>query len=177
MNPGKSFEEDFKNSCLRPNVACQVSIDRLKDTQSGMRGDTTICDFIVYRKPYQHYFELKSYHAQSIPIDAIRPHQLKGLLAKSVIRGVSAGVLLNYRVPVNKVLYMPITAIDRMISSGTRSIHHTDAIHFGIELLGELKRTRYEYNVIRLLDAISGRIEHGERNSERDWFEDGESKS
>ena len=89
-NRGKKFERVIKDAFQK---VPGVSIDRLHDQTNGFRGSENICDFIVYRKPYEYYFECKSVHGNTLPFTNITDTQWNGLLAKSQIQGVCAGVI------------------------------------------------------------------------------------
>ena len=90
VNRGKQFEEVVKESFLKLS---DVSIDRLHDQTNGFLGSKNICDFIVYRKPYEYYIECKSVHGNTLPFTNITDRQWNGLLEKSQINGVFAGIL------------------------------------------------------------------------------------
>lgn len=144
MNPGKTFEEDFRKSF---SSHVDISIDRFKDPMGGFKGEANICDFVVYEFPYQFYFELKSYDEKSIPMTAITVNQFEGLMGKAYIRGVHAGVLLKYRwKDVNEVHYLDIRKINELKAEGKKSISIDYARAEGVELIGEKLRTRFRYN-------------------------------
>ena len=71
MNTGKQFEADFKAS-VPPDAWCY----RLKDSAATYYGGNenlsfsidNICDFLVYRYPMNHLFELKTIETPSIPL-------------------------------------------------------------------------------------------------------------
>ena len=106
VNRGKQFEEEVEK-CLRRVKG--VSIDRIHDQTTGYVGSSNVCDFIVYKKPYLIYIECKSVHGNTLSIHSIpKPDkrgklhgfygnisdkQWEGLLEKSKIDGVMAGVL------------------------------------------------------------------------------------
>ena len=50
QNYGKKFEQVVRESFER---VPGVSIDRLNDNTAGFKGIAGICDFIVYREPYE----------------------------------------------------------------------------------------------------------------------------
>ena len=89
-NRGKQFE-----NVIRKAFECVegVSIDRLNDNTAGFKGVAGICDFIVYKEPYEYYIECKSVHGASLPFRNITDTQWSGLLEKSKIEGVYAGII------------------------------------------------------------------------------------
>jgi recombination protein U len=160
MNPGKKFEEDFKKSF---SSFVDISIDRLKDPMGGFKGEGNICDFIVYEFPYQYYLELKSYDQKSIPMSAISSTQFEGLMGKAYIKGVTAGVLLNYRwKEVNETYFLDIRKVNELKAQEKKSISIEYARENGIELKGERIRTRYKYIINEFLKGVAeygGRVE------------------
>lgn len=150
---GKLFEKDFKQSfSSNPDI----SIDRLYDTMSGYKGHKNICDFIAYKYPTQFYFELKSYDGNSIPMSAIETHQYEGLYGKAFIRGVVAGVILQYRIGsvVVGTFFIDIKEINRLKAEDVKSITFDTAKNIGTLLEAEKIRTRYRYNVRKFLSAL-----------------------
>ena len=68
INRGKDFEAVVKDCFL---TVPGVSIDRLHDQMTGFKGSTNICDFIVYKEPYEYYFECKAVHGNTLPFSNI----------------------------------------------------------------------------------------------------------
>ena len=74
MNTGKQFEVDFKASVPK-DAWCY----RLKDSAATYYGGNeslsfsidNICDFLVYRYPMNHLFELKTIETPSIPLEKV----------------------------------------------------------------------------------------------------------
>jgi penicillin-binding protein-related factor A (putative recombinase) len=164
-NYGKIFQEDFQKSSL--NLP-DVSMDRIYDTTSGFKGHSTICDFQAYMYPFQYYFELKSYDGERIPFSAIRPNQYDGLLEKSKIKGVIAGIIFNFRKAEKEqyAWFVDIRTIEKMKLEGKKSIKLDDAILLGEPLVGTRKVIRYNYLVHAFLDALS-EIKENELNDGR----------
>ena len=99
-NRGKQFESVIRESFEKVSG---VSIDRLYDNQSGYLNIATISDFIVYKEPYEYYIECKSVHGTTFSINSNDPKkkyglitnkQWEGMLEKSKIQGVFAGVIV-----------------------------------------------------------------------------------
>ena len=108
VNRGKQFEDVIRQAFEK---VPDVSIDRLHDQTNGFRGSQNICDFIVYKEPYEYYFECKSVHGASLPFSNITETQWNGLLEKSKIEGVFAGVICWF---VNKDVtrFIPIQMLE-----------------------------------------------------------------
>ena len=64
-NRGKQFENVIKTAFEKVDG---VSIDRLHDQTTGFKGSSNICDFIVYKEPYEYYIECKSVHGNLLSI-------------------------------------------------------------------------------------------------------------
>ena len=90
VNRGKQFENVIKQAFLK---IPDVSIDRLHDQTTGFIGSSNICDFIVYKEPYEYYIECKSVHGNTLPFSNITETQWNGLLLKSQIIGVKAEII------------------------------------------------------------------------------------
>ena len=82
INRGKQFENVIKESFQKVS---NVSIDRLHDQTTGFANSANICDFIVYKEPYEYYIECKSVHGNTLPFSNISDTQWNGLLEKSKI--------------------------------------------------------------------------------------------
>ena len=163
VNRGKKFESVVRASFER---VPGVSIDRLHDQTTRYKGSTNICDFIVYKKPYEHYIECKSVHGNTMAIFAtdekhkygnITNAQWEGLLNKSKINGVSAGVLIWF-VDCDITVYYPITALQEIRDCGNKSIRfdtfHPDRIY----VCGEKKRVFYDYYMKDFLDDLAWKV-------------------
>lgn len=148
-NLGKKFEDRVREQLARVDG---VSIDRLHDQMSGLKGSTNICDLIVYKEPYEYYFELKSVHGNTLPFSNITETQWNGLLAKSKIEGVFAGVLCWW-IDKDVTKFIPIRLLNHMKLLGWKSIRFDDK-RIGtlaypqqcVELTGKKKRVFFEYD-------------------------------
>lgn len=90
-NKGKQFEQVIHQAFSK---VPDVSIDRLRDAPRKLKGVDNPSDFIVYKKPHEVYVECKSHKGNTLPFSCIREEQWKGMLDKSEIDGVKAGVLI-----------------------------------------------------------------------------------
>ena len=151
-NRGKKFETVIKESFLKvPNV----SIDRLHDQTTGFKGSQNICDFIVYREPYEYYFECKSVHGASLPFSNITETQWKGLLEKSKIEGVFAGVICWF-IDKDITRFIPIQMLEILkIELNAKSIRfdflHPDVVY----IRGKKKRVFFDYDMEEFLNGFN----------------------
>ena len=144
QNRGKQFENIIK---MEFESISGVSIDRLHDQTTGFRGSQNICDFIVYKKPYEYYIECKSVHGNTFPFSNITDRQYYGLLDKSQIKGVFAGVIVWW-IDKDRTLYIPIQTIKSMKECGGKSIASTINCEVGIiEIPFEKKRVFCKYDM------------------------------
>lgn len=162
VNRGKKFENVIRQAFESvPNV----SVDRLHDQTNGFKGSQNICDFIVYKEPYEYYIECKSVHGNTLSIHsnpkadkhgrlhgfygAITDTQWEGLLEKSKIEGVFAGIVCWFA-DKNDTRFFPIQYLQKYRQLGCKSVaafdESDDAIH-PIQIKGKKKRVFYEYNM------------------------------
>lgn len=150
-NRGKQFENVVRQAFEK---VPGVSIDRLHDQTTGFKGSQNICDFIVYKEPYEYYFECKSVHGNRLPFSNITDTQRNGLLQKSFIDGVFAGIICWW-IDKNKTLFLPIQTIKMLANEGISSYHYDwDAIGV-IEIKGKKKRVFFDYDMEKFLDELS----------------------
>ncbi len=159
VNRGKQFEgviwEAFEKV---PNV----SIDRLHDQTTGFKGSQNICDFIIYREPYEYYFECKSVHGASLPFSNITETQWNGLLEKSQIEGVFAGVICWW-IDKDITRFIPIQVLQMLKNDGKKSLNcYWDSCvdvyntRYSIpEIKGKKKRVFFDYDMEEFLNELS----------------------
>ncbi len=158
-NEGKKFEEDIKSSILN---TCWLY--RLKDNASSFANgtntrftSTNICDFIVYDDITRTLFlwELKSTKNTSISLNMIRQTQIDGLLEASK-HNLVAGFIFNYRNNQNDTFFMLIDDfVDMMNEINKKSFNVKDLKnHNAVRIESTKKRTRYTYNIQRLIGEI-----------------------
>lgn len=169
VNRGKQFEDVIRAAFEKvPNV----SIDRLHDQTTHYKGSSAnICDFIVYREPYEYYFECKSVHGNRLSFSNITETQWNGLLEKSKIEGVFAGVLCWW-VDKDVTAFIPIWYLDwikrnhpevksisvnSMLKESEELERYIDFKnpHF-IQIKGKKKRVFFEYEMERFLNELNG---------------------
>lgn len=150
-NRGKQFENIIKESFLKvPNV----SIDRLHDQTAGFKGIAGICDFIVYKEPYEYYIECKSVHGVSLPFSNITETQWNGLLEKSKIEGVFAGIICWW-IDKDVTKFIPIQSLQWNKENGYKSLRYDHNGTSFIEIKGKKKRVFFEYDMEEFLNAVS----------------------
>lgn len=151
---GKKFETDFRNS-FKP--FSQISVDRIYDNMGGFKGVQGIGDFIVYAYPYQYVFELKSTKLKSLPISMISEFQIKSLTEKSKVKGIFAGILINYRDDENPkenlTYYLPIQNLNHFMNTEKRQSIPKDYNKM-CPVRGVCKISRWVYDVLDLLNII-----------------------
>lgn len=150
-NRGKKFENVVREAFEKvPNV----SLDRIHDQTTRYKGSTNICDFIVYREPYEYYIECKSVHGASLPFSNITDAQWNGMLEKSKIQGVFAGVIVWY-IDKDVTFFIPIYVLQHYKEVGFKSIRYdTGNIDKCIEIKGKKKRIFFDYNMEEFLDDL-----------------------
>ena len=150
VNRGKQFEDVVREAFEK---VPGVSIDRLHDQTTGWKGSSNICDFIVYREPYEYYFECKSVHGNTLPFRNISATQWNGLLEKSFIEGVTAGIICWF-IENEVTCFIPIQLLVELKNGGHKSINVKDVDNFVYELggafklVGKKKRIFYEYDMV-----------------------------
>ena len=152
VNRGKSFESVIKSAFEKVN---DVSIDRLHDQTTGYIGSSNICDFIVYKKPYEYYIECKTVHGNTFSIFSndksgkgevygnVTKKQWEGLSEKAKISGVLAGVLIWW-VDKDTTKFISIEELQNH-RENNKSVRY-DA-ELGIELSGKKKRVFFDYDM------------------------------
>ncbi len=153
VNRGKDFENVVREAFEKvPNV----SIDRLHDQTTGWKGSTNICDFIVYREPYEYYFECKSINRGAFPFSNITDTQWNGLLQKSQIEGVFAGIIVWY-IDKDATFFIPIQILNQDKSIGHKSMSCKSCYEYPsiVEITGKKKRVFYDYDMEKFLNELS----------------------
>lgn len=129
VNRGKDFEGQVHDGFLQiPGV----SIDRLPDPMAGYAGVKNICDFMVYKYPLQYYIECKSCYGNTMSIHSNDPkrkygnitnNQWEGLLDKSKIKGVKAGILVWF-IDHDVTYWIDIRLLQKHRDAGYKSISY-----------------------------------------------------
>lgn len=151
INRGKEFE-DVVRKCFKQ--VPDTSITRLHDQTTGYLGSSNICDFIVYRYPFQYFIECKCVHGNTLPLSNITETQFVGLQQVSKIPGVFAGVICWW-IDADKTYYLPISFLEIMREKGAKSVSWKNKDIWGIEIKGEKKRVFFDYDMKLFLDTLS----------------------
>lgn len=151
-NRGKQFESLIRESFEK---VAGVSIDRIPDQTMRYKGANNICDFIVYKYPFEFYIECKTVHGNTLPFSNIKENQWNGLLAKSKISGVYAGVICWW-VDKDVTLFIDIRRLEYLRNAGLKSIRYdneewTDLI---VPIKGKKKRVFYEYDMEQFFEEV-----------------------
>lgn len=146
QNKGKKFEQKVREAFQKIDG---VSIDRIPDQTMRHKGARNICDFIVYKKPYEYYIECKSVHGNILPFNNISETQWEGLLEKSKISGVFAGILCWW-VDKDVTRFIPIELLQKMKNVGGKSIRYDIIACQGYatcEIPGRKKQVFFDYDM------------------------------
>ena len=168
-NVGKKFERVVREAFERVPTA---SVDRLYDQTNGFKGGSNICDFIVYRKPYEYYIECKSVRGNTLSIHGTDPEhrygnitnkQWESLLKKSRIPGVVAGILCWW-IDKDVTLFIPIELLTFLREvKGFKSIRYDiggvmvtwNGTRKPIHIRGRKKRVFFEYDMKQFFAEVN----------------------
>jgi hypothetical protein len=167
VNRGKDFEGQVHDGFSKIEG---VSIDRLPDPMAGYAGVKNICDFMVYKKPVQYYIECKSCYGNTFSIHSNDPkrkygnitnNQWEGLLEKSKIPGVKAGILLWF-IDHDLTVWLDIRLLQKHRDEGNKSVaYYLDWVDFTPEtdrlwtkIVGTKRRVLFDYNFNYFLEEM-----------------------
>lgn len=166
-NRGKQFEGVIKDAFLEID---DVSIDRIHDQTTRYKGSTNICDFIVYKYPFEYYIECKSVHGNTLSIHSndkkhwygnITNQQFEGMLEKTSVKGVFAGVICWW-VDRDTTKFIPIEVIKNFSDLGIKSIRWDDPDPRMISIEGKKKRVFYKYDARKFFNEVERRAYYKE---------------
>lgn len=188
QNRGKQFEDVIETAFEKvPNT----SVVRLHDQTTGYLGSTNHCDFIVYRMPYEYHIECKSVHGNTLSIHSnpkpdkhgvlhgfygnITDKQWEGLLEKSEIAGVVAGVLCWW-IDKDVTRFIPIKDLQNLRDMGIKSVRYDSKVmhrKYGkfekaftpnvqefdglITIDGTKKRVFFDYDMLKFFEEVESR--------------------
>ena len=145
VNRGKDFEDCIREAC---EAIEDTSVTRLIDPQAGYAGVRNICDFIVYKYPTQYFLECKSIKGNTLNFKSdITENQWNGMLEKSKVRGVVAGVIVWF-IDHDKTIFVPIQDLEEMRADGHKSFNATaQYVEYYYHIPGRKKRIYFEYDM------------------------------
>ena len=152
VNRGKQFEDIIREQFKKLKNVVTI---RLYDVTTGYINQNNICDLIVYKKPNMIFLECKTTNSSTLNFKSqIRENQLNGLLDKSKIDGIIAGILCWF-IQYDKTIFLPIQYIDELMKKNKKSFninnYHEDKV---IEIEGDKKRIFFNYNLEKFLNNI-----------------------
>ena len=150
-NRGKDFEKVIKEAFEK---VPGVSIDRIHDQTNGFAGSANISDFIMYKYPYEYYIECKSVHGNTLPFSNITKNQWEGLLEKSKIEGVFAGVICWWTQR-DTTLFIPIQELQNLKDTGFKSIRYDTPNGYITDIKGKKKRVFFDYDMEQFFKEIT----------------------
>ena len=163
VNRGKDFEGQVHAGFSKIDG---VSIDRLPDPMAGYAGVRNICDFLVYKYPTQYYIECKSCYGNTLSIHsndpkkkygAITNNQWEGLLEKSKIPGVRAGIVVWF-IDHDVTFWYDIRLLQECKDYGMKSISWANSLgHNNLcqIIAGQKRRVLFDYDFIPFFKEIN----------------------
>ena len=161
MNPGKRFEQDFKNS-----IPDNILLYRLHDSAQafgiteGLRfSSKNPFDYLMFDCDNRNLYalELKTIIGKSISFERskddhgiIHYHQITGLNNWSKYPGVICGLIIEFR-SIDKVIFLSIAEFNKLISNINKksfSFSDLEKYNIGYITIGSKKlRTHYRYDL------------------------------
>ncbi len=156
VSRGKDFENEIRQAFLRQR---DISIDRFPDPMAGYAGIRNICDFVVYRYPFQYYFECKTISKNTLNFKSgITKNQWEGLIEKSDISGVLAGIIVWF-IDHDETVFVPILELKRIREEeGAKSLNIKDINQnkvIFVRVPGEKRRILFTYDARIFLNRIN----------------------
>jgi len=156
-NPGKKFEEDFKNS-----IPLEAYYRRIADSAMSWGESQNIrftpknpFDAILYSYPLLILLELKSTQGTSLSFVKIKEHQIKELTKANSKAGAMAGFIINFR-KYERTFYINIENFNEFVrSTNKKSVNLKDLQQYGaVEIAATKKIKRFRYNVKEFVDNL-----------------------
>ena len=118
INRGKQFEQKLRDDFSK---VCGSLIYRIPDQVNGHRTTSqNPCDFFGYVKPLMFMIEAKSINGNTFPITNFI--QYERMRSYRGIPGLRRGVVIWF-IEHDKVLYVPVITIEKMIKDGKKSVN------------------------------------------------------
>jgi hypothetical protein len=130
---------------------------------NGFAGSANISDFIMYKYPYEYYIECKSVHGNTLPLSNISKNQWDGLIEKSKIDGVFAGVICWW-IDKDVTKFISAEELNMCKRNDYKSIrvdHESFCVDGFIDIEGKKKRVFFEYDMeqfFKTMDIVYKRI-------------------
>ena len=120
MTEYKQAEKKIQEWLDRPEDG--YCLDRIPDQMTGYLGSRNICDFDCYKYPNMYYIESKATGHDRFEFNQISDIQRNGLLAKSKIAHVKAGIIILFA-EAQRAFWVPIQEIKNLEDSGKHSLN------------------------------------------------------
>jgi len=183
-NPGKLFEEDFKKSIpkdvyylrlkdpaqsFNPNEESKLRFSLKNPYDALLFKDILMCLELKSTSQTSFSFETEAEYLKrkedkknKIQVKPnskmIKYHQLLSLLETLKYKKIISGFIFNIRKENNldKTYFLYVKEFNKFMNETTKvSINEKDIIQYGaIEVEGNLKRTRYQYNIEKMIEDI-----------------------
>ena len=157
VNRGKAFENIIKEAFQK---VPGVSVDRIHDQMNGYAGSANISDFIIYKKPYEYYIECKTTHGNTLPFSNITNNQWRGLLEKSKIEGVKAGIICWW-CDKDVTKFISIQELEECKRAGYKSVrsdHEPFTTDGFINIDGSKKRVFWDYDMTTFFKEVEDEV-------------------
>lgn len=146
VDRGKQFEHEIKAALEKVDYG---TIDRITDPPPGFKGHQNICDFTYYAYPFYYYLECKETKGTTLNFKSkITETQWKGLLSKSGVVGVVAGILVWF-FDFDITAFVDITDLEEERLLGKKSLNVADLIENKInhiEIPGIKRSILFDYD-------------------------------
>ena len=128
-NVGKKAENKIAEWLDRPEEG--YSFDRIPDQMTGFFGSKNICDFTLFKSPYQYYIESKATWEDRFDFSMLTDTQYDGLLGKSKIKNVFGYVIVLFASH-KRAFILDIRDIDSLVQQGKKSLNIKKIDKWGI---------------------------------------------
>ena len=128
-NVGKKAEKKIAEWLDRPEEG--YSFDRIPDQMTGFFGSKNICDFTLFKSPYQYYIESKATWEDRFDFSMLTDTQYDGLKDKSKIHNVFGLVIVLFA-SYKRAFIIDIRDIDSLVQQGKKSLNIKKIDRWGI---------------------------------------------
>lgn len=166
MNPGKVFEQSFRDSIGKDSYYLRINdpAQSFSNPESLRFSPKNPFDCLIFRSPYLYTFELKStigalsFFTSDSPTRSvnIKRCQIEGLTSSAKFPNVVSGFILNFRDKAH-TYFLPIKSFTEFATSTKKkSINENDVISLNAYLIPQtLKRTKYHFDIDSFLKNAS----------------------